>query len=119
MKKELEQHIDDRGVLVECFDGVFYATIRPEQVRGNHYHKRKGEKFVVIKGKVVVKLRSLDGTLHECFMMNGDHPEELVVGPNVVHSFTGYDDEEEEAILLVQPSEKFDPNDPDTFYEEA
>ena len=57
-------HCDDRGALFEVIKleqggQIFYSTTKPGIVRGNHYHTRKLEKFCVIKGTAIIRLRRI------------------------------------------------------------
>ncbi len=59
---ELQQHADPRGVFVEMLktpeSGQFsYFTAHPGITRGGHYHHTKTEKFLVIKGEALFRLR--------------------------------------------------------------
>jgi UDP-2-acetamido-2,6-beta-L-arabino-hexul-4-ose reductase len=53
---KIKSHSDDRGSFVEFlkneqFGQFSYFSILPKQIRGNHFHHTKLEKFIVITGK--------------------------------------------------------------------
>ena len=57
-------HSDARGHLFEAVRTLnggqaFFSTTRPDITRGNHYHLRKFERFCVIRGQAVIRLRKL------------------------------------------------------------
>jgi len=61
---KLQQFTDVRGTFVEtiklCVGGqVSFSTTYPGITRGNHYHIRKIERFIVIKGKARIQLRKI------------------------------------------------------------
>ena len=73
-------HSDPRGSLYEAVKSVnggqaFFSTTRPGITRGNHYHLRKFERFCVIQGEAVIRLRKLfSKQVHE-FRVSGDRPQ--------------------------------------------
>ena len=61
--QKLEIKSDPRGSLLEVFKSpewgqVFYSTSKPGVTRGNHYHTRKLEKFCVIEGQAMIRMRN-------------------------------------------------------------
>lgn len=118
--KSREVKKDHRGSLVEAFkfpnDGqVFYVIANPNETRGNHYHERKTEHFLVIYGSatITVKNRETDDVMK--VEVSGYKPMEVTVYPNHTHSITATD---EGAIFLVWCDEVFNKKDPDTIGEE-
>lgn len=118
--KPLETKNDRRGSLVEAFkfpnDGqLFYVIINPGEMRGNHYHQRKVERFLVIWGDGEIQVR--DRTTENIMKVgvNGHNPMVVTIVPNHTHSITAG---EEGCILLVWVDEIFNEADADTFMEE-
>lgn len=116
------QHSDSRGSFVETVksagQGQFsFSTTKPGITRGNHYHLRKVERFAVIKGEAIIRLRKV-GTaeVHE-FRLSGSEPSFVDMPIWYTHNITnvGKDD----LYTLFWINEFFDPDDPDTFYEEV
>lgn len=113
-------HTDDRGSLFEVVkqeDGgqVFFSTTKPGITRGNHYHTRKMEKFCVVKGEAVIRLRRI-GTgkvieYHVC----GSKPASIEMPIFYTHSIENVGTEE--LLTLFWTNELFDRDDPDTIYE--
>jgi UDP-2-acetamido-2,6-beta-L-arabino-hexul-4-ose reductase len=117
----LEPKDDRRGRLVEAFkfpnDGqVFCVIAEPDETRGNHYHKRKTETFLVIEGTATMRVRDrLTGNLMKV-EVSGDKPLSIKVTPNNTHSITAG---EHGAVFLVWVDEVFNEDDPDTIPEEV
>ena len=36
---------------------VFFSTTKPDIVRGNHFHRKRIERFCVLKGKALIEIR--------------------------------------------------------------
>lgn len=115
----LEVKKDSRGSLVEAFrlsDGlVFYIVIKPHESRGNHYHLRKTERFLVVYGSAVMGVRNRETGDVMKVETTGMKPLLMSVSPNHTHTITATD---EGAICLVWVDERFNPDDPDTYGEE-
>jgi len=109
---------DARGDLVELFHfekqgQIFFSTTRPGVERGNHYHTRKVERFLVVKGEADLRLRHVDSTQVHTFHLSGATPRIVEIPVSHTHNIvnTGHDD----MVLLIWADELFDPSDPDTF----
>jgi UDP-2-acetamido-2,6-beta-L-arabino-hexul-4-ose reductase len=75
----LHRHSDDRGSLVETVKShqggqTFISTTRPGITRGNHFHLRKVERFLVLAGEAVIRLRRVGSDAVVSFHVNGDQP---------------------------------------------
>lgn len=118
--KPLDVQTDRRGSLVEAFklpsDGqIFYVVAEPNETRGNHYHLRKTEHFLVVYGsaKMQVRDRATENVMN--VEVTGQKPMVISVHPNNTHNIIANDGG---AIFIVWCDEQFDENDPDTFPEE-
>jgi len=122
MNKKLEIKEDERGKLIEIFKipglgQVFYSTTKPGIIRGNHYHTRKKEFFCVIEGSGLIKLRNREtGEIQEV-EVSGENPEIVEMPINWTHNIKNIG--ETEMKLLVWVNEIFNPEDPDTYFEEV
>ena len=38
---------------------VFFSTTKPGFVRGNHFHRKRVERFCVLKGKALIEMRKV------------------------------------------------------------
>lgn len=115
----LEVKSDERGSLIEAFkfpDGqLFYVIIKPGETRGNHYHNRKTEKFLVIWGSAIISVKDRETSNVMKAEVNGLNPMVAVISPNHTHNITATN---EGCILLVWVDEVYDEKDPDTIQEE-
>lgn len=115
-------HEDARGFLMECVrqeigGQVFFSTTRPGVVRGNHYHTRKLEKFCVLKGEAVIRLRELGSSKVVEYRVSGERPEVLDIPVFHVHNIENVGDGD--LYTLFWANEIFDPERPDTYYEQV
>lgn len=97
---------------------------KPGMIKGNHWHHSKWEKFLVVSGKALVKTRRVgmdaDGKpypTNEYFVSDEKH-EVIDVVPGYTHSITNVS-EDEDLVTVIWANEPFDPDNPDTFFEEV
>ncbi len=119
---ELKQHNDDRGSFVEAMHlglggQVSFSTTHPGITRGNHYHTRKIERFVVLKGEAIIQLRRIGTKEIIEYRLSGKHPSFVDMPIWYTHNITNVG--EEELYTLFWINEFFDPEDPDTYYEKV
>jgi UDP-2-acetamido-2,6-beta-L-arabino-hexul-4-ose reductase len=120
MNEKLEIKKDERGSLIEVFKflgvgQVFYSTTNPGFTRGNHYHTRKIERFCVIEGEGLIRLRNRETNEIKEYKVSGKNPETVEMTIGWTHNIKNVG--EGEMKLIVWANEVFDPNDPDTFAE--
>jgi len=118
--RRLKIHADERGSLVEAIRNhnggqAFFSTTRPGITRGNHYHYRKVERFLVVSGQARICIRRLfDGTVHT-FDVSGEEPAYIDMPPLHTHNITNTGDTE--LLTLFWSHEIFRPEHPDTVCE--
>lgn len=116
---ELTLHTDNRGSLFEAVKAdnggqAFLSTTKPGITRGNHFHFGKVERFLVIRGEAVIRLRRLfDDNVKE-FRVSGDEPVYIDMPTLHTHSITNVGDTE--LMTLFWSHEIFDPEAPDTYF---
>lgn len=115
--RPLTLNTDARGMLFEAVKGgggqCFLSTTKPGVTRGDHFHLRKVERFVVLQGKAVIRIRRvLTGTVQE-YAVSGDAPVAIDMPTLHTHSIenVGADD----LLTLFWAQEFFDPANPDTY----
>jgi UDP-2-acetamido-2,6-beta-L-arabino-hexul-4-ose reductase len=114
-----EVHRDERGELMEFSDqpGQIYVSVsRKGAVRANHYHTRKTEKFLVVAGRAVIRIRQAGFEKVNCIPVDAKDFRIVTVFPRQIHSITNIG--AGDMVLVVWSSEVFNPADPDTFTEE-
>ncbi len=124
---DLTQRCDERGCLAEFiksqhFGQIFVSRTKPGVTRGNHYHHSKAEKFLVLEGEAVIRFRKIQsdrGQRPEVieYRVSGKDFRVLDIPPGYTHNIENVGDTE--LITLFWASEIFDPEKPDTFYEEV
>ncbi len=110
---------DARGSLAEFikekhFGQIFVSRTKPGVTRGNHYHHSKTEKFFVVEGEGVVRMRAVEGGPVEEYFVSGSAYKVIDIPPGFTHSITNVGTGE--MVTLFWSSEMFDPNRPDTYY---
>lgn len=109
---------DARGVLFESVVSkgggqAFVSATRPGVFRGNHYHVHKFERFLVVRGRAVIKIRKLLHDDAQEFVLDGNEPGYIDIPTLHTHNITNIG--EEELITLFWADEIFDPQAPDTY----
>lgn len=110
-------HMDDHGQI-----SINVST--PCAIKGNHWHNSKWEKFLVVSGEALIRERRVGLDEHgerfpvaEYHVTGGDRTVVEMV-PGMVHSIENLSDTRD-LVTLIWANEAFDPENPDTFYEEV
>lgn len=119
---QLKINKDNRGSFVELMKthrgGQFsFSTTKPGITRGNHYHTRKIERFAVIKGKAIIRLRKIGDEEIMEFKLDGENPAYVDIPIWYTHNITNAG--KDELFTMFWINEFFNADDPDTFYEEV
>ncbi|MCX7735010.1 MAG: NAD-dependent epimerase/dehydratase family protein [bacterium] len=119
---ELEMKHDNRGWLTEFiksepFGQIFISKTKPGITRGNHWHHTKVEKFLVIQGEALVKLRAIYSEQIIEYKVSGEKLQVIDIPPGYTHSITNVG--QTELITIFWASEIYNPNNPDTYYLEV
>ncbi len=117
-----EMKRDARGWLAELikmpgFGQIFVSRTAPGITRGNHWHHTKVEKFIVVEGQAVIRFRPIGGGEVVEYAVAADPVAVVDIPAGYTHSITntGTDD----LVTLFWADEVFDPDRPDTYYEEV
>lgn len=118
----LKLNTDDRGSFVETVKlnsggQVSFSTTKPGITRGNHYHTRKAERFAVIKGRARIDIRKIGTNQIFSFKLDGAEPSFVDMPIWYTHNITNIGTEELYTIFWI--SEHYNPNDPDTYFEQV
>ncbi len=118
----LNKHSDDRGSFVETMrleiGGQFsFSTTHPGITRGNHFHTRKIERFVVVKGEAVIQLRRIGTEKMIEYRVSGKNPSFVDMPVWYTHNIKNVG--EEDLYTLFWINEFYDPEDPDTYFEKV
>lgn len=120
----LKMNVDARGSFTEIIRtpdrGQFSVNIsKPRIAKGNHWHHTKNEKFLVVSGKGVIRFRNMsdpDGKVLEYFV-SGDKLEVIDIPTGYTHNIENLGDTD--MVTFMWCNECFDPERPDTYYEEV
>lgn len=110
---------DARGNLAEFvkspgFGQVFISRTKPGITRGNHFHHIKTEKFMVVAGEGLIRLRHVEGGEMLEYHVRGADYRVVDIPPGYTHSITNIGTKP--MITLFWASEIFDANRPDTYF---
>lgn len=119
----LPTRCDDRGRLVETVRAhggqgqTFVSMTRPEMTRGEHFHLRKVERFVVLQGSARIALRKVLTQEAVTFDVSGDRPQVIDMPTLWVHNLTNLGPGD--VMTLFWTNSLFDSTAPDTFPEKV
>jgi UDP-2-acetamido-2,6-beta-L-arabino-hexul-4-ose reductase len=116
----LELKTDVRGSLFEAVRTVhggqcFMSSSKPGVTRGNHYHTGKIERFLVVQGEALIRVRRLFSDVVTEFRVSGSEPAYVDMPSFHTHNITNLGSGE--LLTLFWAHEIFDPQHPDTWPE--
>jgi len=116
--KPLKKHIDARGYFVEIarcgLSGqTSFSTTEKGITRGNHFHTRKIERFVVIQGKACIRLRRIGTTKVYEYFLDGESPSYVDIPIWHAHNITNIGCEQLYTVFWI--NEPYKSDDPDTY----
>ena len=89
-----------------------------QQMEGQHWHNSKWELFIVVAGHGLIQERNINTGETVEFEVSGDKIEAVHMIPGWTHNIINLS-ETENLVTVMTCNEIFDPNHPDTFYEEV
>jgi len=118
---EMDSKEDNRGDFTELIKSEFSGQVSISRskkgvIRGNHYHNTKNEKFCVIQGNAVIKLRNILDDKIISYYVSDKKIEIVDIPPGYTHSIENLTEGDGEMILLIWANEIFNPENPDTYY---
>lgn len=116
--RRLTQNTDARGTLFEAVKGggggqCFLSTTHPGVTRGDHFHLSKVERFLVLQGDAVIRMRKVLGNDLLEFNVSGDTPAPVDMPTLHTHSIENVGSGP--LLTLFWTHDLFDPAKPDTF----
>jgi len=91
---------------------------KPGVKKGQHWHHTKWEQFIVVSGHGRIRMRTLGAEEVLSFEVTGDVPQAVHMLPGYTHELVNLS-ETEDLVTVMWASEGFDPDRPDTFFEEV
>lgn len=118
----LKMNCDARGSFTEIIRtpdrGQFSVNIsKPGITKGNHWHNTKNEKFCVVSGKGVIRFRKIGSDKVLEYFVSGDKIEVLDIPTGYTHNIENLG--ETDMVTFMWANECFNPEKPDTFFEEV
>lgn len=119
----LKMNVDNRGSFTELLRtencGQISVNIsKPGITKGQHWHNSKWEFFIVVSGHGLIQLRKVGTDEVLNFEVSGDKIEAIHMLPGYTHNIINLS-ETENLVTVMWANEQFDPNKPDTFFEEV
>ena len=126
---DLKPNVDLRGSFTEFLctperGQVSVNVSKPGITKGNHWHMSKWEKFLVVSGTASIKLRKVgedaEGNPYPVdeYVVCGEDMRVVEMIPGYTHSITNLSDTDD-LLTVMWANEPFDPENPDTYYEEV
>ncbi|AKG73458.1 NAD-dependent epimerase/dehydratase family protein [Salinicoccus halodurans] len=119
---ELKMNKDNRGSFTEFIKNVDRGQVsinisKPGITKGNHWHHTKNEKFLVVSGEGVIRFRKYGEEKVIEYLVNGNKLEVVDIPTGYTHNIENLG--ETDMVTVMWVNEMFDPNNPDTYYEEV
>lgn len=126
---DLAPNVDARGSFTEFLrtperGQVSVNVSKPGITKGNHWHMSKWEKFLVVSGTASIKLRKVGRDAEgnplpvDEYVVSGSDLRVVEMIPGYTHSITNLSDTDD-LVTLMWANEPFDPENPDTYFEEV
>ena len=118
----LEPHTDERGSFTELihFGGLGQVSVnisKPGVTKGNHWHHTKTERFIVIKGCGIIRLRKIGDNKVIEYPVSGDRIEAVDIPPGYTHNITNTG--KTDMFTVIWANEIFKQENADTYFEEV
>ena len=118
----LKMNVDHRGSFTEFIKTADRGQVsinisKPGIMKGNHWHHTKSEKFLVVSGKGVIKLRKIDNDEIIEYNVSGENLEVVDIPTGYTHNIINTGDADMVTVMWV--NEAFDKEKSDTYYLEV
>lgn len=124
--QNLKVHSDQRGDLFEALrftqqkipsgGQIYVYSVKPGYRRGDHFHLNKGEWFLCASGQVRLLMKTEKGeTINQ--ILDAQDPKLVYAGPGTSHAVVN--ESNETALIVAYGSKEFDPDEPDTYIQQA
>jgi UDP-2-acetamido-2,6-beta-L-arabino-hexul-4-ose reductase len=114
----LKMNVDERGSFTEFIKTMDRGQVsvnisKPGITKGNHWHHTKNEKFLVVSGRGVIRLRKYDEDEVISYYVSGEKLEVVDIPPGYTHNIENLGDTD--MVTIMWANEPFDPENPDTY----
>lgn len=119
----LKMNVDERGSFTELLKtekcGQISVNIsKPGITKGQHWHHSKWEFFIVVSGHGLIQERKISTDEIIEFEVSGNKIEAVHMLPGYTHNIINLS-ETDDLVTVMWANEKFDPEHPDTYFEEV
>lgn len=121
-KYPLKMNVDHRGSFTEVLKSEIFGQVsvnvsKPGITKGQHWHHTKNEKFLVVSGEGEIHFRHIITNEIIKISVNGNTLEVVDIPVGYTHSIINTGDQD--LVTLMWVNEIYDPNNPDTYFEEV
>ena len=118
----LKMNIDQRGSFTEFlktkeFGQVSVNISKPGITKGQHWHHSKNEKFLVVSGEGLIQFRDIYSDEIIEYHVSGDKLEVIDIPTGYTHNIINVG--KTDMVTIMWANEAFDPEHPDTYFEEV
>ena len=119
----LKMNVDARGSFTELLktDACGQVSVnitKPGVTKGQHWHNSKWEFFIVVAGHGLIRERRIGSDEVIEFAVSGERIEAVHMLPGYTHDIINLSDTED-LVTVMWANERFDPEHPDTYFEEV
>lgn len=119
----LKMNVDARGSFTELLktDACGQVSVnitKPGVTKGQHWHNSKWEFFMVVAGHGLIQERRIGSDEKIEFEVSGDRIQAVHMLPGYTHNIINLS-ETENLVTVMWANEQFDPDHPDTYFEEV
>ena len=118
----LKMNVDQRGSFTEFLKTKEYGQVsinisKPGITKGQHWHHSKNEKFMVVSGEGLIQFRNIYSDEVIEYKVSGDKLEVVDIPTGYTHNIINTGDCD--MVTIMWANEAFDPEHPDTYFEEV
>lgn len=120
---KLKMNVDNRGSFTELVKSLDRGQVsinisKPGITKGQHWHNTKTEKFIVVAGTGIIQLRKIGTDEILEYRVSGEEITVVDMIPGYTHNIINLS-ETENLVTVMWCNECFNPERPDTFFEEV
>lgn len=120
---KLKMNVDNRGSFTELVKTLDRGQVsinisKPGITKGQHWHNTKTEKFIVVAGTGIIQLRKIGTNEIVEYKVSGEEITVVDMIPGYTHNIINLS-ETENLVTVMWCNECFNPERPDTFFEEV
>lgn len=119
---DLKMNCDQRGSFTEFIrtpdrGQVSINVSKPGITKGNHWHHTKNEKFLVVSGEGLIRFRKINSNEVVEYKVSGGKLQVIDIPIGYTHSIINVG--ETDLVTVMWANECYNPEKPDTYYEEV